>query len=262
MMSKHNENKKVTASEYWIDAHCHLCNVPLQDNFKEEIKQAQEHGVELFISTALNRQEIDWHLDNISSEIRLVAGIHPFYDKSDIKDLDYLEQLCKRGQLWGIGEIGYDKRKNNHNYQKTILYQQLELALEYDLPVVFHVVHRFNELYQTLKNDFPGIRGYIHGFNGSYELVEMFSRLPIGFSVGYKLLQKKDFVSVIWKIIKHGWMLFETDAPFQKFISSEKDSRGSLADLTSLTDTISQSCNLNADVLLEKQWRTFLKMQG
>lgn len=256
-----NKKNRVGSNEhpgYWIDAHCHLNSQPLDNEYLEEMAQAKEHNIGLFISTALNRQEIDWHLRRRESAIQFVAGIHPYYDKSSIKDFEYLESQCRNGILWGIGEVGYDKRKNNHNFQKTILYKQLDLAREYDLPVVFHVVGRFNELYQTLKNDFPGIRGFIHGFNGSFELVEMFSRLEIAFSIGYKMLQRKDYPEIIRKIYHEGKLLFETDAPFQKIQSIHSDPQNNLLSrLAELIDTIAETCNLNREDILDTQWQAY-----
>ncbi|MBW6516471.1 MAG: TatD family hydrolase [Candidatus Cloacimonetes bacterium] len=257
-MNKFNGNNLGEINDCWIDGHCHLCNEPLTETFDDEIDQAYEYDIKLFLSTALNRNEIDWHLDNIHPEIKLVAGIHPFYDKSNIKDFDYLVEQCRNKKLWGIGEVGYDNRKNNHNYQKNILYQQLELAVKYDLPVVFHVVHRYNELYQTLKNDFPTIRGFIHGFNGSLELVEMLSRLDIGFSLGYKILQNKDAYSVIRRIIRRGLVVFETDSPFQK----SPESANYLTGLSFLIDSISDLCEYYKEDLMDKQWSTFRKISS
>jgi TatD DNase family protein len=245
----------------WVDSHCHLCNPPLADRLQNEIDTAGRHNIGIFISTALNREEIDWHLDNTRPEIRFVAGIHPFYDKSTLKDFDYLVEQCRKEKLWGIGEIGYDKRKNNHNYQKNLLYQQLELAEECNLPVILHIVHRYNEIYHTLKNDFPNIRGYIHGFTGSVELVEMFSRFNIGFSIGNKLLAKKDFPRVIQRIIQRGLLLFETDAPFQQPGGNNAGQTGLLANLTSLINQVSKGCNLPAEDLLDLQWETMLMMK-
>ena len=247
-------------TDCWIDGHCHLCNEPLSDNYLEEIEEARESNIRIFISTALNRDEIEWHLQNSAPEIKLIAGIHPFYDKSNIKDFAYLAEQCQDGNLWGIGEIGYDNRKNNHNYQKGILYQQLELAREFDLPVVFHVVHRYNELYQTLKNDFPEIRGYIHGFNGSIELVEMLCKLDIGFSIGYKMLQNKEAALIIRRILKHGLIMFETDSPFQK-MPGRGNSEKYLIGLSELFEQISSICDVHTDILLDKQWRTYQKMK-
>lgn len=245
----------------WIDGHCHLCNDPLNETYPGEILQAKEENIRLFLSTALNREEIDWHLNRSSPEIKLIAGIHPFYEKSNLKDLDYLVEQCERGQLWGIGEVGFDNRKNNHNYQKGVLYQQLELALEFDLPVVFHIVHRYNELYQTLKNDFPGIRGYVHGFNGSIELIEMFCKLDIGYSLGYKILQNRDAAVVIRRIYKRGLMMFETDSPFQKFNPNDY-SEGYLTGLSSLIDKIGDLSDIHSDDLLDRQWSTYTRMKA
>jgi TatD DNase family protein len=262
VMVKKNDYHTDLAQQSWIDAHCHLCSEPLKDNFRTEIARAGESDIRVFISTALNHKEIDWHLSNYSPEIKLIAGIHPYYDKSNLKDLDYLIEQCRNQELWGIGEIGYDKRKNNHNFQRNVLFQQLEIAKEYDLPVVFHVVGRYNELYQTLKRDFPGIRGFIHGFQGSAELVEMFSRLDIGFSLGYKILMKKGFPDTVRSILKKGLVLFETDAPFQKLPGNENSQESYLSNLKILISRISRSCDLHPEDLMDRQWHTYMMMKG
>lgn len=262
MGKKSKYSNKFELAEYWVDAHCHLCNEPLSDHYLEEIEGALQNEVSYFISTALNRKAIDWHLNNPHPNYHLVAGIHPFYDKSNFNDFEYIAQLCKRGLLWGIGEVGFDNRKNNHNHQKNILYPQLELASQYNLPVVFHVVRRYNELYLALKNDFPDIRGYIHGFNGSLEIVEMFSRLNIGFSIGYKLFQKKDVPQIIERILDNGLVLLETDAPFQHNPFDRYNSNGALSGITSIAEEVTKICNYSYDELLEKQWQTYQIMNG
>lgn len=246
----------------WIDAHCHLGNEPLKSNYREEIVQAGNHDIEILVSTALNRSEIDWHLATGNPNIRLVAGIHPVYEKINHDDFEYLLDQCWAGKLWGIGEIGLDNREDNDGQQQKILYSQLELARDFDLPVVFHVVHRYNELFRILKNDFPEIRGYLHGFHGSVELVEMFSRFKLGYSLGYKILQKKDSAQTIKRILQHGLLLMETDAPFQKPDNSRNSSSGILCGLRWLIDQICTVSGLKPEKLMEIQWQTFNTIQG
>ena len=243
--------------EHWIDAHCHLCNEPLSDNLQHELEAARRMNINTFISTALTRKEIDWHLANYCPEIKLVAGVHPFYEKSSSEDIPYLEKLCEEDILWGIGEIGFDNRKNNHKYQQNILSDQLELAQQYDLPVVFHVVRRFNELYQLLSKDFPEIKGYIHGFTGSPELVEMLSRLNIAFSLGHRILQQKDAADTIKRIIKNGLYLFETDAPFLPVMNKSTKENSMLCSLNHIVSEVSEVSGVKIDELLEGQWETF-----
>jgi TatD DNase family protein len=243
--------------EHWIDAHCHLCSEPLAGNLSKEIALAGERSINTFISTALTRKEVDWHLDNSAPEIKLVAGVHPFYDKSDSNDISFFADLCSNNSLWGVGEVGFDNRKNNHKFQEKILAEQLEIAQEYDLPVVFHVVKRYNELYQLLNNSFPKIRGFIHGFTGSPELVEMLTRLNIGFSLGHRILQQKDAKDTIVRIIKHGLFLFETDAPFLPQHNKSSQDRGMLSSLHSIISAISEMTGIKTVELLDGQWSTF-----
>ena len=250
-----NENR-----ESWVDAHCHLCIEPLAANYLDEIEQAENDNINVLISSALSRREIDWHLANQHPNVKLIAGIHPHYDKSNVNDLSYIAELCETGHIWGIGEVGFDNRRNNHNQQKNILYPQLELAARYDLPVIFHVVRRYNELYQTLRYDFPNVRGYIHGFNGSLEIVEMFSRLNIGFSIGYRIFQKRDVVRIIERILDNGMILLETDAPFQQNSLRNQNTDYLLGGVLSIAEKISELCSYPLDEILEKQWQTYQTM--
>ncbi len=260
-MAKKKKKGSIDYDIHWVDAHCHLCSPPLSDNFAQEIEQAKQTNIKSFVSSALNSREIDWHLNHSAPEILITAGVHPYYDKSDESDIPYLVSLCDDKLLWGIGEVGFDSRKNNHNYQKKILLAQLDIANQYNLPVVFHIVKKYNELYQILKNDFPDIRGYIHGFYGSYQMVEMFSRLDnIGFSIGNKLLRYKEADLTLKEIIRHGKYFFETDAPFQR--SDDCVSGDYLTSLIDLVDSVSDLVKVPVMELLDGQWESFQSMSA
>jgi len=141
-----------------IDAHCHLADTAFAETWKEEIEKARKVGVETFISSALCEEEFEWHLNNQHLNLNWCAGIHPYYDKTDLRDFDKLIKLCDEKQISGIGEIGLDRR-GDFEFQKPLLLQQLDLARTYNLPVIFHVVGRYYELLKILKNNFPQVRG-------------------------------------------------------------------------------------------------------
>ncbi len=203
----------------FIDAHCHLADSRIAANLEQELSEAKEAGISCFISSALCKEEFEWHQNQNISQMKWCAGIHPYYKKSSEDDFDTLIRLCDDKQIIAIGEIGLDGRNDDQKWQKQILLKQLDIAQNYDLPVVFHTVRKYYELYKLLKSNFPKIRGYLHGFNASIEIAELLSKFDLAFSLGCKP-PKKDALEFI---IDRGFFLFETDAPYQKPIDDKND---------------------------------------
>jgi len=195
-----------------IDAHCHLADEKIASNLQKEIADANNVGITHFFSSALCQTEFEWHQSNFFPGMFWCAGIHPYYDESAESDFDTLIKLCDEKQIIAIGEIGLDKRKDNFEWQKKMLLKQLDLAKNYDLPVVFHNVRQYYKMHKILKDNFPKIRGIQHSFKGSQEIFDVYKNYDMAFSMCGKLPKDK----VIRSIIKHGFYLYETDAPYQK----------------------------------------------
>jgi TatD DNase family protein len=241
----------------FIDAHCHLSDERIASNLEEEISAANEVGVTHFISSALCKKEYEWHKNNLFSGMFWCAGIHPYYDESAENDFNTLIKLCDEKQIIAIGEIGLDNRNDNFNWQKKILLMQLDLAKNYDLPVVFHTVKQYYELNKILKNSFPKVRGFLHAFNASQEIFEKFKKFDLGFSLNAK--PPKD--EVLKAIIKHGFYFFETDAPYMKPRELNEDFNH-LKNLVWAVKQVSQKTNISIEALKEKQYKNFYEMFG
>lgn len=246
---RHYENQKKDLG--FVDAHCHLADERIADNLQQEIDDAHLAGVSHHISTALSRDEFDWHMKNQTEKISWCAGIHPNYEKSDAKDFDLLIRFCDENLLIGIGEIGLDGRNENFEWQKKILLQQLELATSYELPVIFHVVHKYYDLYKILKNNFPKIRGFLHAFNSSQEVAENFAKFNLAFSIGCNPPPK----DVLRFIFNRGLLLLETDAPFQKAKDSTEE-YNHLKNLGIAAENIQKTCNCSKKQLQVVQNKT------
>ena len=193
------------------DAHCHLYELDKKNILDNELKSAREAGVSGFFCSALGKAQFQWYQKN-SNLCLWYAGIHPFFEESKSDDFDIVANLAQNKKIVAIGEIGLDKRGKNQDFQKDILYKQLDLALQYDLPVVFHIVGKYYELYKILKKDFPKVRGILHGFNVSKDIFEIFKRFDLAFSIGNKF----NNAELAKEILKYGFFTLETDAPYQK----------------------------------------------
>lgn len=208
------EKKDMDVSKTIIDAHCHLYMLwqKLDEDYSKlnkALEKAKTAGIEWFVSSALAPEEYQWHRDLHWKNVLLTAGIHPLYKPKE-QDFEALVTLTEKKQIIAIGEIGLDKNGGSLKEQTQLLLKQLDLARAYDLPVVFHVVKHYYDLYKILKNNFPKIRGSLHSFNSSSEVVDKFTEFDLAFSISSRMPNQK----VLRNIIKRGLILLETDTPF------------------------------------------------
>ncbi len=209
---------------------------------------AKEHGVKVWLSNALNREELHWHQLNRQPGIAFSAGIHPFYNEGTPLTLDELETLARDRQIFAIGEIGLDRRNRDLNGQLRLLRDQLSLARAYDLPCVFHVVGHQDVFFKILS-ELP-VRGIWHGFSGSQDAVRQFSSLGLTFSIGQTLIANLKH-EVINAIIATGNFLIETDAPYnvKKPDPLIPDKHNPLMDIIGYTRTVSRLNGVKVEAL-------------
>lgn len=241
----------------FIDAHCHLSDSRIAANLEQELSEAKKVGISCFISSALCQEEFEWHQNQNISQMKWCAGIHPYYEKSSENDFSELIKLCDEKKIVAIGEIGLDGRNDDQKWQEQILLKQLDLAQNYNLPVAFHVVKKHYELYKILITYFPKVRGYLHGFNASREITEQFSKFDLAFSLGCRPPKKE----VLELIIDRGFLLFETDAPYQKPVDDKNDFNH-LKNLMWTVDKVSQITELDKQELEAIQSKSFRQIFG
>ncbi len=215
------------------------------------LEEASEAGVSYLVSSALSPEEYRWHQKLSDKAILKAMGIHPIY-KQEEQDFNLLSELASASEINAIGEIGLDKAGGLPEEQESLLLKQLDLARAFNLPVIFHVVKRYNELYKLLKNNFPKVRGYLHSFNSSMAVAEHFSQFNLAFSISSRLPDSK----TIQYIVKRGFMLLETDAPFalNRDIDAEFNKPAFL--LNNLEDMIEKS-GIAKQIIIDAQSDSF-----
>ena len=115
-----------------------------------------------------------------------------------------------------IGEIGLDYfyTHSPRELQIKALETQLDLARQYDLPVIFHVREAFDDFWPIFDN-FPGLRGVLHSFTDTQLNVnQAFARnLLIGVN-GISTFTKDEAQRAMFADLPLDRVLLETDAPF------------------------------------------------
>jgi TatD DNase family protein len=140
-------------------------------------------------------------------------GIHPWAAFShSTPDLEALTYLIKCNNPVAIGECGLDfHQETDKELQLFFFKTQVQLALDYDLPLIIHAVKATEEVILILKQ-YPKLRGEIHGFSGSESQAQQLTKLGFYLGFGLQILNEKS--TKIRQIVKHcplEFILIETD---------------------------------------------------
>lgn len=146
-------------------------------------------------------------------------GIHPHEAKSYAGNKQALERfatLATKPKVVAVGECGLDYYYNHSlpAEQEVALRFQIELALEHDLALIFHVRNAF-EAFWTILEEYKGVRGVIHSFSATRkELDEILDHgLYVGLN-GITTFMKDTEQRAAIKAVPLEKLLLETDAPF------------------------------------------------
>lgn len=211
-----------------IDSHCHIHDQDFPFSKEEVFENMREMGVGAAICVGTDAENsvraVEFCKENSNEEIQLFAavGIHPHEaEKVDFeRDLSTLRNLTKNQNVIAIGEIGLDYFYENspREAQEKVLWEQLKIAFEADLPVSFHVRNAFDDFWQILDNfeaEYGQIRGVLHSFTDSEE--NLTRALERGFYIGINgistFVKEKDLLEMFKKIPLNR-ILLETDAPY------------------------------------------------
>lgn len=203
-----------------IDSHCHI-DFP---QFDADRTSVLEHAAKLGIHTILvpGTQARNWRnqiqLSHHFPQLKIALGLHPYFLQDfEQQDLVLLEKLilANRTQILAVGEIGLDFHISvDKGLQQDVLEKQLQLASEFDLPVILHHRQSHNQLIRTLKQYRLKRSGVVHAFSGSLQqansYIEMGFKLGVGGTITYPRANK---TRTVFANVPLESLLIETDAP-------------------------------------------------
>ena len=204
----------------YFDTHVHL-NSDRYDEVEKIIDNAVGNGVKKMIvvgydvETSLKAVEIASSFDFIYAAV----GIHPSeVKKSNLSDLEAVEQCLQNEKVVAIGEIGLDYHwdKDNKVNQKYFFTEQIKLAYKYDLPIIIHSRDAAQDTYDILKEYKKYYKkGVMHCYSYSLDMAKKFVALnfKIAFGGALTFLNAKENKEVV-KGLDVNDLLIETDAPY------------------------------------------------
>ena len=203
----------------FTDTHCHIHEPQFfaVDAAELAVKRAIEHDVTKILCVGTNqlssRQAIEF-ADRYAFCYAIV-GVHPH----DTKDgIEYIETILSDAskKVVGVGEIGLDYYYNHSpkRVQQHALEQQIQWAVDKNLPISFHVREAFDDFWPIFDN-FTGIRGVLHSYTDNSNNLEhgLSEGLYIGIN-GISTFTKEALQQEMFDSIPLERMVLETDAPF------------------------------------------------
>lgn len=201
-----------------VDTHCHIhsSDYPLEPD--KVIAEAEAIGVNRLICVGTTVEDSIQGVNFVQDRPNCWAsiGIHPHDALKDEASRDNLQSLAKKPKVVAVGECGLDYFYNNSpkDAQERILRFQIELALENNLPMIFHVREAFADFWPIFDSH-KGIRGVLHSFTDTKDNLD--AALERGLYVGINgitTFTKNDWQLENAKNLPLDNLLLETDAPF------------------------------------------------
>lgn len=205
-----------------IDTHTHLYFEEFDYDRAEVIQRALEAGVSKFflpaISSGSHREMLDLEAQH-PGKIFVMMGLHPCYVKPESwrSELKIVENYLKQRPFCAIGEIGIDLHwdKTTLDIQTLAFEQQIDWAIERDLPIVIHTRESFDETFKVLESKkHPKLRGIFHCFSGSLGQAEQAIDLGFSLGIGGVVTFKNGKIDQILPQIPLKNIVLETDSPY------------------------------------------------
>jgi len=179
----------------WVDTHCHLDAPELLANLPFILEESAQKGVQAILLPAVQASDFV-HVKELAHQyakqipgLVYTLGIHPLYiQRAKESDLEFLQEAIEANledpRFVGIGEIGLDYFVEGLDPQRQDFFfqGQLDLAQQFQLPVVLHVRRSQDAILKALRQrTIPG--GIAHAFNGSFQQAEQF--IDMNFKLGF-----------------------------------------------------------------------------
>ena len=204
-----------------IDTHSHIYLPEFDLDRTHMLVRAENEGVGLILMPGIDNQTHFAMLkteEDFSQKCLSMMGLHPYSVKEGYKqELKIVRGYFEKRKFVAVGETGldfyWDRTFTKEQYES--FQAQIELAKQYDLPVVIHSRNSIDECIKVIKENQQGnLKGVFHCFSGNEkqakEIIDLGFYLGIGGVVTFKNSGLDKVMANIY--IKN--VILETDAPY------------------------------------------------
>ena len=206
-----------------IDIGVNLTNKRFDKDLPDVITNAEQAGLSALMITGTNLLESQAAIELAQTNPEFLfttAGIHPHDANSFDKDsIETLKALAKNPQVKAIGECGLDFNRNYSTpaEQEIAFLEQLELAVELQLPVFMHerdANQRFIKLLKPYRSQLPN--AVVHCFTGNIDDLHRCLDLDLHIGITGWICDERRGTELLElvKLIPDNRLMIETDAPY------------------------------------------------
>ncbi len=204
-----------------FDTHAHLDFPELSEDLEGVLERAAAVGVQeiMTIGIDLKSSRRAAELAHTHPRIYASAGIHPHgAQKLDRETLSTLRALAARERVLAIGEIGLDyyRDRQPRPVQQECMRQQIELAIDLKLPVVFHIRDAHEDFLHIVREYTSELTGAIlHCFSADWDIAVQCLELGFYLSIpGTVTFPKSEAQQEVVRRAPAERLILETDAPY------------------------------------------------
>lgn len=205
----------------FIDTHAHIYSEQLLADKNEFLERSLAAGVTTVLMPAIDSDTHEAMLNmEALSPVKCLSmmGLHPCSVKENFeKELNIIENYLKQRTFVAIGETGLDFYwDQSFKEQQYIAFrQQMEWAIQYDVPIVIHSRSSTKECIDLVSEyTGKGLKGVFHCFGGSREEAEQIMNFGFYLGIGGVLTFKKSGLDEVIRQVGLDRVVLETDAPY------------------------------------------------
>ena len=213
----------------FFDSHCHLDDDRFNEDREILIEEIKKADITKFVSAGYSIKgskkgiELAKKYEYIYTTCGISPNDIPQNEENLWKSIEEIRILVneniKYKKIVAIGEIGLDyyweKDLQRRELQKQAFIKQIEMANEFDLPIVIHTREAVMDTIEILKKNKVNKRGIFHCCPLNRELVK--EALKLGFYISFAgpvTFKNSKNANEIIEMVPNDKMLIETDSPY------------------------------------------------
>jgi len=204
-----------------IDTHAHIYSEKFEKDEAEMISRAKKTGLEAVFLPNIDLKSVEGMMRLAKSYPNFcypLMGLHPCSVKEDYPQvLQQMKALFAKHKFYGVGETGLDYHweLTFKAEQQEALREQIQWAIEFQLPLILHTRKSFDDTYNIVSEyKCDALRGIFHCFDGSatdaQKVIEMGFYIGIGGVVTFKNSNLNETIAAT----PLNKILIETDSPY------------------------------------------------
>lgn len=253
-----------------IDSHSHLFLEEFSSDLPQVIERARMAGVSHIFMPNIDSSTVTPLLE-VCNQYKgycfPMIGLHPTSVNGTYKhELQEISRQLKKNETYvAVGEVGMDLYWDQTFLDEQIeaFKFQIELALQYNLPIVIHCRDAFSYIYKVLKEyEGSSLKGIFHSFMGTPE--ELNQAMEFGgfmFGINGTVTFKKSVLPQILPLIPLDRLVLETDSPYLAPVP-HRGKRNESAFIKDTLTKVAEVCKVSPEHLSQLTSANALKVFG